>query len=319
MLAITACATTEDSLDTSSVDSEASVYQWGDDVQIPNTSSDYQVGLAELGGRLHMIYRAANDNLVNYQLKWARFTGSSWAAPTTIPNTAADYGPAVAVFNNQLTVAYHAYGQNRFLMTTFVNNAWTTPVTAGTSVGSSTIRYAPALSVQSNRLFMAYCKDSSDHDRVQVDRFDGASWTSAATYDIPTVYHCKHVTIAALPNNRFDVMWDVESDNTGNYLVYEATGAGTPSSGVIPHYTSMMSKKPISIVTCNGLTHFVHGGNSTPREIWWTDLEGGSWIGDAKVPNQASEGGAVLGCLGTRTFMVHNGGTPQLWMSEFGL
>ena len=63
----------------------------------------------------------------------------------------------------------------------------------------------------------------------------------------------------------------------------------------------------------------VHGGLSDPGEIWWSFRDGDTWFEDVRVPDQTSDGGAALGCFnGTRTVMVHNGGTTQLWWSEFG-
>src|SRR4029079_3974687 len=100
--------------------------------------------------------------------------------------------------------------------------------------------------------------------------------------------------------------------------MFEINGIGRPSSSWPVRALTMKSKKPISIVTCSNVTHLVHGGFSNDSEIWWTERSGSHWNADVRVPNQASEGGAALGCLG-RPVMVHNGGYSQLWWSYFGL
>ena len=82
----------------------------------------------------------------------------------------------------------------------------------------------------------------------------------------------------------------------------------------------MKSYKPMSVVTCNGVTHLVHGGYSTITEIWWSYRNGGDWVTDMKVPNQWSGAGPTLGCFDdTDAIMVHNvsGGTNLMW-SIFG-
>jgi len=324
--AASGCALAEDTLETANTSSEENVWQWTDDGPITAQTSPYQPGLAPFASRLHMAYRG-NDNANIYI---TRFDGTSWSSATQVPNQLAEYGPALTVFDNRLTMMYHASGQNRLVMTTSTNGTtWSSPVTAGTSIGTSTIRYAPAITVHQGSLYAAYCKQlSSGAEKVHLDRFDGASWSSIVDFAVPVnvdSFNCKHIAIATLPNGRLDIVYTVAYPNpfcSGSdcWRMYEVSGFGTPSSSWIPKLMTMKSKKPPSIVSCGTTTHLVHGGYSTPDEMWWSFWNGSSWSANVKVPDRMSGGGAALGCYqGTRAVMVHNGVAPQLSWSEYGL
>jgi hypothetical protein len=101
-----------------------------------------------------------------------------------------------------------------------------------------------------------------------------------------------------------------------------STHDGTVNAGGAPTWQpeqvlSFRSKKALSITTCAGNTHFTHGGDDNPNEIWWTYRVGNEWLDDVRVPNQASSGGATLGCANGVPYMIHNGTDDQLWYSEF--
>jgi hypothetical protein len=332
MLASAGCMTPgDDGVETATEEAADSVYQWTDDVQIAGMTSPYQVGLASHGDGLHMVF--TGDNSMLYR---SHFTGAGWSTVHAVPNQSAAYGPALADFDGKLTLVYHAKGQNRLLMSTSTDGAtWSSPVTAGTSLWNYTLDYAPALAVHRGLLYAAYCENLGTTQRVQIDRFDGTTWTSAKTYAL-TIYPnttntCKHVALASLPDGRLDVTWTWEGDyrspdgsssSVDWYMVNAfAHGAGVTWDSAPSGMGGMKSKKPPSIVTCAGKTHLVHGGYSNPLEIWWTLLDPatGTWNPDVRVPDQASDGGAALGCYGgTRTLMVHDGGYTPLWWSEFG-
>lgn len=312
VVAASGCAISDEDTRLGSTEGALSVWQWTDDVQIPSQSSQYQPGLAYYGGRLHMVHNGSSNPS---ELWWSRWNGSSWTTNVKLTHTATG-GPALAVFDGELVMIYRAAGQNRLLMSRSRGTSWSSPVTAGTSLGSSQLRAEPAVAVHQGNLYAAYCKGIG----VQIDRYDGASWTSAGFLAPPSALGCEHVEIASLPDSgRLHVVYSVGhlQPYPGTYL-YEVTSA-TGTSWTAPAYMHQSSEKEISIVTCDGITHMVHGGNATPREIWWAFRDHGAWTEDVTVPNQASEGGSALGCFaGTRTLMVHNGGTHQLWQSEFG-
>jgi hypothetical protein len=296
-----------------------SVHQWSDDVQIRSQVSQFQVGLAPRGNRLHMLAAAGSSG----EIFWSQFDGTGWTPRASIGQYA-DYGPALTVHNGELVTVYHRRGQNRLMMSTSNGQTWSTPVTAGTSLGSQSVRYAPAVASHNGQLFIAYCRTSPQGDVVSVERFNGgASWTQVAAFDMASSgYACKHVAMSVLPTGRLHILWTKYMNQPlleDSWHLWEATGDGTPSASWTQRWVyPMESAKPPSMVTCDGMTHMLHGGLSTPREIWWSFRDGNDWFENVRVPNQASDGGAALGCFnGNRTVMVHNGGTTQLWWSEF--
>lgn len=301
----------DDDLETSQIESAATVYNWSDDQQISGQRSAYQVGLAQLGNRVHMMYTTDYGYLYS-----ARFDGTYWTSASQINVTArADYGPALVNHGGQLRLVYRSRGENRLMMATSgTGTTWTAPVTAGSTLGGATILNAPAAMSHGTSFYIGYCTRTSAGDMVRIDRLDGAAWTKVA--ELSAVHRCQNVTLASHSDGRFDILANVEKYD-GSWYMYEWTGFGTPNSFLQRRALSMKSKKPMSVVTCAGNTHLVHGGYSTPREIWWTVRENGQWLGDTRIPNQASEGGSSLACLGTQTIMVHNGGYPDLWWARY--
>lgn len=105
----------EDDVDTSSLESGITVSGWLNDLQISGQASRYQVGVAALGTRLHVLYQGTSA-----QLRATSFNGSSWSSPTTT-NLQADYGPSLVNHAGQLVTVYRSAGQNRLLMATSTN------------------------------------------------------------------------------------------------------------------------------------------------------------------------------------------------------
>lgn len=295
--------------DTSSTTSDSSVWQWTDDVKLPNQSSSRQVALASFGGRLHMLHTVA----LSGPLQWSIFNGETWSAGVELPQHA-DGSPALTVFNNRIAAVYKPRGENRIVMMTSDGHSWTTPVNAGSTLGTAQLISSPAIAVQSGTLYAAYCVRTSDGDKVRVDWLS-TDWSMMQ--EIPTLgVSCRNVTLSTLPDGRLDLL--ISTEGSSSWYMKEAIHNVGARYWAPPANLTMKSKTPMSIVTCNGLTHLVHGGYSTPSEIWWTLRDDTGWQQDVPVPHQASTGGAALGCFqGTRPIMVHNGGYDELWWSEF--
>jgi hypothetical protein len=296
-------------VDTSTTSGDISVWQWADDVQIPNQFSVGHVGLAAFGGRVHQLHTIGSTG----PLAWSIFNGETWSTEVELAQHA-DGVPAMTVFNNRIAAVYKPAGQNRLVMMMSDGHSWSTPVNAGTTIGTATLVTTPAVAVQAGVLYAAYCVRKSDGDHLRVDRFS-TEWSMVTETD--AYFSCRHVALAALPDGRLDLIANTEGASSWYMEETMRQPQGTTWSAlkILP----MKSKKPLSIVTCGNTTHLVHGGYSTPSEIWWTTRDDyGSWHDDVKVPNQASNGGATLGCFQTtRPIMVHNGGSGQLWWSEF--
>jgi hypothetical protein len=291
-------------------ESELSVWQWTDDVKIPNQASSYQPGLASFAGRLRKIHTKAGST----QLQISGFDTVLWSTPVNLP-LYADYGPALTVLGSRLATVYHAAGQNRLLMATSIDGVnFSIPVTAGRSLERATLRYAPSIAAKGDLLYAAYCVTDQYGNHVWIDRmYTTGVWAPVKQFDVPGT--CKHVALGVENSLTMHLVYTFETSSSW-YLAHSRMSVDTWSTPVVG---SMKSKKPPSIVTCNGVTHLVHGGYSNPDEIWWSFLNLGAFVGDAKVPNQASSGGAALGCHANTAYMVHNGGYSDLWWSEFGL
>lgn len=309
---------------TSTTESNISVYQWTDD-QPTGGRSGYQPGLASFGGRLHMLM--TNMDLVyppgcsttscaypTHKLEWQRFNGSSWSTPVATGQLA-DYGPAVAVLNNRLVAVYHASGQNRLVMTTSDGtNGWSAPVNAGTTLNSTTLRYAPALAVRNGVLYAAYCTGDSAGDHIRIDEYTTA-WRTVSHIDVDGT--CKGVAMTLEPDGHLRMLFNNQL-GSNIWSFYEARDNGAATTWVTSRLTNKYTVKPPSIAYCDGLTHMIHGGYSNGSEIWWSARENGAWIDDQKVPNQTSDNGAAVACYnGTRPIMVHNGGYDDMHWSEF--
>jgi len=298
-----------------SIELADSVYQWEDEVVVPYRLTSHQVGLAELGSHLYMSYKD-NDSTA---IKVARFDGTSWAGLANTSQTS-KYGPALTVFRGLLTSVYHQADETRLMMSQSTTGTfWSTPVTAGTSLGTSWVHNAPAVTVSNDRLYVGYCKGKTSGGlisySVHLDRYDGATWTSIA--DWPVGGTCKGIAMTRFPDGQFVVVYNRELN--GNWAMFEIRGVGTPSSSWPITSLPMTSRKPPSLVVCNGRRHLVHGdGGGDGEPIWWSVFEDDAWQDDVRVPNQVSSGGATLGCLGTREFLIHNDSGTQIYSSEWG-
>jgi hypothetical protein len=319
------CALSDDSLDTTSVESEENVWQWTADTPIAAQTTSYQPGLAPFGTQLYMAYRGNDDT----KLYTTKFNGTGWSGASEVPGQLADYGPALAPFNRRLTMTYHVHGQNRLVMTQSTDGAsWSTPVTAGTSIGTATIRNAPATAVFGLQLYTAYCTElTNGYRRLHLDRFDGFTWSSVADYAADPWFDCQHVALGVLPNGKLDIIFTASytaACSSDCWRMYEVTGSGAPTAAWTPVRMSMRSKKPPTIVTCGTTAHLVHAGYSTPEEMWWSFRDGTGWSDDVRMPSKFTEGGGALGCYqGTRGILAH--GTlnnavlnRQILWSEYG-
>jgi hypothetical protein len=305
--------------------SELSVWQWPDDTAIASKTSTRQVAMAPFDGRLHMAY-TKYDSTTSTELMTTRWNGSNWSTALTT-GVYTDSRPALATLGTQLHLFYKPAGQGRLMMMVNPGNGvWTSPVTVGRSLGGY-VPSAPHALEYGGKLYLTYCASNGTSSVVNVDRYDGTSWTAfrQLTATTNSAYLCQSALMAAMPDTgEVEIIYNVIDNNwsTGRY------SSVARQRGVIGRSTTvwyagevlpMKSYKPLSVVTCDGVTHLVHGGYSTITEIWWSYRENGDWVTDAEVPNQWSGAGAALGCYGTQTLMVHNvsGGT-QLMQSIFG-
>ncbi|MBK9033173.1 MAG: hypothetical protein IPL61_18195 [Myxococcales bacterium] len=305
---------------------ELSAWQWPDDTQIVGKESTRQPALAWFGSRLHMVYTDYSSSS-STALKQTRFNGSSWTTSVSL-GVSSDSHPALVDYDGSLRLIYKPVGQNRLMMmtsTTASATTWSSPVTIGRSLGTRTASAPSALAFGGN-LYVAYCSQLSDLPHVLVDRFDGATWTAVHdTVASSQLYStCNSVVMAAMPDTgEVEVLYNVIGSGGGvkPYIMRQRVVIGRSSTvWYSPTYTGMTSFKPISVVTCDGITHLVHGGDPDITEIWWSFRSNNNWVAGTQVPNQWSGAGAALGCFnGTKTVMVHNvsGGT-HLMQSIFG-
>ena len=302
------------------------VSQWPDDVTIPGKATSRPVALTPWNGRLSMFYTDAAVS-PGTEILWSWWDGASWS-PSLTTGRFTTTRPAATTFNNRLTMVYRPSGQNGLVMTSTGTLTWTAPVAAGRSLAIG--NYAatnPSLLEYGGKLYLAYCANNGASSYVNVDRYDGTSW--AAYRQIPVSYvgstYCQSALIAAMPDTgEVEVIWNTVW-NASNGIIYNPVyrQRGTIGRSTSVWYSTetlpMKSSRPLSVVTCNGNTHLVHGGWTNDTELWWSYRSGGAWVTDAKIPNQWSAAGATLGCLnGTYPLMVHNvsGGT-QLMQSLF--
>jgi hypothetical protein len=302
-------------LETSEIESALSADGWTNDIQVPSQASPYQVGLATYANRLYMVYRPGGSS----QLRTASFDGNSWSSYST-SNLQGDYGPALAATSTGLVTVYKSYGQNRLLMARGTGNGWGAPVQVGATLPSgSSYRYAPAVAVLGTTIHIAYCYRDQWGERAAVDRLENTTWRRLDTTYL-TDSNCKSVALGRTGDGRLAFLFTTEYPggilDSSVWRMYDSF-VDTNGNVTSQRLLTMTSKKPASVATCGGITHMVHGGNASPDSIYWTHLVNGQWPQDAVVPSQASHGGAQVACLGTRAFMVHNGGYDQLWWSEY--
>lgn len=324
LLSIAVAACVEDGADPELGDAvdELSVSQWPDDEAIPDKRSGGVVALTPWNGELHMVYTDPSSTYA-LELWWARWDGTRWS-PSLATGRFTGGRPALATFDGRLIMVYQSTADRRIMMTSTTSQTWSTPVEAGRSlaIGGYTAR-GTSLLAYGGKLYLTYCADNGSSKYVNVDRFDGTSWT--AYRQIPVSYRsdvwCEGATMVAMPDTGgVEILWSTRgSGSTGQVFRQRGTIGRSASVWYSTEALPMKSAGPVSVVTCNGATHLVHRGWSTATELWWSYRDGGDWVPDTRIPNQWSDSGATLGCLaGTYPLMVHNvsGGT-QLMQSLF--
>jgi hypothetical protein len=311
VVALTGCAieteTDTDDLDTGEIESESSVTQWGGFYGIPNgrggtQMSQAQVGLAEFNGLLHMVHKG---NSYPNELWHATYGPGGWSGDTRLPFTSLG-GPSLLVHGNALKMITRSATAQRLEMSTMVNGLFQTPGPIGTPIGSGVLNGEPVGTVFGGRIYVAYCTTNA----VRVERQDGTAWS--VVLQIPN--GCSYVELAQLPDTGQLYLYYARTDGS----IYERKSTSgltwTNSSVLVPYKKTL---KPMSIVSCNGVTHFSHGGYSNPGEVWWSERLYGSWSNDAKISYQTSYGGAAIGCYQNQAVMVHNSHNNELMYSRF--
>ena len=319
-LALAGCATEPeldtDDIDTGQIESESSVYQWAFR-GYPNQMSEWQVGMTYFNGRLHMVH---NGHGTPNELWRSSFDGTRWSTNVKLPSThRSTGGPALTVHGGQLKMIYRAAGQNRLMMSASLDgNTYGTPVTIGSYLGTEQLVSEPSATVFGGQLYVGYCTAHA----LRVDRFNGASWSLVYKETYASNATCEHVELAVVPDDGalHAVVATITDFSYGDpaYLMRDLrTFTGTSWAGSGQSLT-MKTKQPISITTCNGITHMTHGGYSDGSEIWWAERMNGAWTTDFRVPGRYSWGGAALGCFGSRAIMVYPNTSGSLEWLEFG-
>ena len=317
-VSVTGCMS-DDGLELSEAFEELAVSQWQDDIRVDGQSSAKQPGVAWFNNRVHMVHNGSGDaKELWYSVRDE--VRKSWSTNFKIQNLRADGGPSLVAWDGRLTMIIRQ--GNRLVMSKMNGDqSWSLPAQIGTGVAT---RSAPSAVVTGGKLYVGYC----DSNGPRVDVLDGPagqwapSWsTSDGDYDCQTVALGADDTRGIL-HVGYTTFWTAWWTGTEFWQVNTSKAVvrnGNATWDANPVFHEMDSKKPMSITTCNGVTHLVHGGNADPNGIYWTtfDYAAGRWLPDAKVPSQASDDGAQLGCAGSTAFMIHNGGTDQLWYSEF--
>lgn len=309
-----------DQLETGEVEAASSVYQWAWQGYVPNQKSYWQVGTASYKGRLQLVH---NGMGTPSQLWSSSFDGTTWTANKLLSLTSTG-GPSLVVHGDKLKMIYRAAGQNRLMMSTFDDSrrpedpAYIMPVTIGSYLGTETLTSEPAAATYGGKLYVAYC---TQH-KLRIDRFDGVGWSLAFSQAYAPNGWCEHVELAVLPDDgalhvvystMADLAYGDPSYAMRDYRTFD--GISFASTG---QTLTMKTKQPISITSCNGITHMTHGGFSTSSEIWWAERRYGAWSTDFRVPSMYSTGGAALACFGTKTLMIFPDISGWLNRMEFG-
>ncbi len=319
-VALTGCAleTEPEDVETSEIEAAASVYQWIDRGTIAGQLSDQQVGLAEYNGKLHMVHTGVAAVGTGNELYMSSYNGSSWSSQIRIRTASvrATNGPALVAHDGLLHMVFRAANQNRLVMSTMYQEVSYGPAqTIGSHLGYETIVGKPSAASWNGQIYVAYCTKNA----LRIDRFDGGStWTLVKKEQFSTSTTCNHVGLTVIPETA--TLHVVYATNVGSQqLMHEqVTWDGTGWYYINNNNLyGMKTNKPVSMVTCNGITHMVHGGY-TSHQVYWAERYNGIWKYDYAVPNQVSyNGGAAVGCLGSRAIMVHNGLNTLKWL-QFG-
>jgi hypothetical protein len=303
--------TETDDIDTGETESEATVTQWASFQQIYNTNgsgqrSEWQVGLAGYAGRLYMVH---NGDSNKHDLWQTTYGPGGWVNDSKIDGMYSTGGPSMTVHNGSLKMVFRSHNSNQLKLSTFASGRYQPPVVIGSALGTEWLYSEPSATVFGGKLYVAYCTNGA----TRVDRQDGATWTNVLRMPMSG---CQDVELAVLPDTgQLHLVYALTSGFM--YETKTSNGYWWTSS----QYLYKKTAQPISIVSCNGTTHMVHGGHDSPTQIYWSERRNGAWITDARVGQEASYGGAAVGCYPgpiNQTVMVHNGTFfNQLYYSWF--
>lgn len=321
-LGVTAAIGCTDPAELDEVASEASVYQWPDDVALTSDRFDStrQVALAPFGGRLHMVHTDYSSS-TSTALMWSRRNGQTWSSDTALGRSS-DSRPALTPFGDRLYLFFKPVGERRLMMMSTSGSLWNSPVTVGRSLGAYTPTM-PSAMTYGDKLYLSYCASDGTSSYVYVDRYDGTTWSAYRSVLVSAIpgYVCGSALMAPMPDTgEIELIFNRLGTSAGEIYRQRGTIGRSTSVWYSTERLPMRSYKPLSVVTCAGLTHLVHGGASSPTEIYWSFREGDDWTAEQRVPNQWSGAGATLGCLAdTTTVMIHNvSGGVDLMQSDFG-
>ena len=317
---MSACAIEPDEVDSTSVESAATVTQWLDDVQVPNQMSAREPALAYYGGKLHMVH---NGNTYPNDLWWSTFDGATWSPNVKLSGFESDGGPALVPYAGRLYMAFHRAGANELDISTTAGGSWTTPSVVHPPY-YVTFRHAPSATVYGTKLYVASCFTSTNGNQgIILESFDGTTWSNTIVDTAMYWGTCEAVALQPIDGQlHLLTTWHYHSTYLGTTLIdqtpiYEAV--------LLPTYAEvdgmyMDSRLPPAMTTCNGYVFLVHSGDSTPDQIWWSyrpATGGGSWSPNERLTNQTSDGGSGIGCFDGTPIIAHNGGTNQLWWASY--
>jgi hypothetical protein len=316
---------TEDAIDTDETGSASSVEQWTPSGAVtPTQRSVYQPGLAFFNGQLRMVH---NGYGTPTQLYYSAFNGASWTADVPLSGITSNGGPSLIVHQGVMKMIYRV--SNRILVRNYngSGSSFGSPVTIGSNLGAETLRSEPATAELNGQLYVAYCTNQA----MRIDpQNTNNTWTNVVRKVITGGYTCEHVEIAAIRDpSPYWLFYNLHVEYSRSHPSYSdlplsELRSGDGTTWVASTAPAAYSAQPMSVADCNGLTHFIHGGDVTASggyaRIGWAERTGYTWGYDYTVPDKVSTAGAALGCFGARTIMVFpddNDGDKLKW-SEFG-
>lgn len=319
-----ACAELTDELGETT--SELVVEQWPNDSVIPDKFTSRQVAIAPWKSRLYMAH-TDHSNISTTEILLSWWDGETWSSSLTTGKYSSTR-PALAAHDGRLYLAYVPVGSSTLRMTSTATLTWTPQVAAGRSlaIGNHTASM-PFLYSFERMLYLAYCTSNGSASYVNVDRFDGTSWT--ALHQVPVSYvpstYCTHALLNYNPDGQeLELFYGYNVVANGTAKGYVRRQVSTTSGRYWQGGESFgLSNRPVSAVFCGNHTHYVHNGSVSPTELWWKNrslYDNGIWATGARVPNQWSSAGATLGCMsGSTLLMVHNesGSAHRIMQSMF--
>ncbi len=319
-----ACVELSDEPALSDEESEIGSHQWPDDTAVPDRHSTRQPAMASFNNRVYMAYTDASASSTS-DLLVASWDGTTWFnGPTSVGLTTTR--PALAAFNSRLHLFFRRGTERTLQMQTSAGATFSIPQTVGRSlsIGSYTPSSPSAIVIGTN-LYLTYCANNGTSSYVNVDKYDGTTWT--AFHQVPVSYasnkSCKSAALAVMPEggvelhfNTIDLQRRYNNDTKGyetvdEGLLYRQRGQINRSSTVwhaAPELMPFKSRNGFSVMTCNGVTHFAHTGYDYATRVYWSyRTSAGTWATDGRVANQWTDSGPALGCLnGTTPLMVHD-------------